>query len=85
MNTFDMMDYGHVLAWDREAGLAVTWNGNATYNLWATADDGAVWDNVDVRTYDPTSGSTPVTMRAATVYAGDYLQDVMRPDHGLEG
>lgn len=77
MTTFDMLEYGWLLASDSDLGLAVTWNGMATYNLWATSDSGATWKNIDVRTYDPTSGSAPVSMGSAAVYAADFIQDTL--------
>lgn len=73
---FDMLEYGWLLAHDRDNGFAVTWNGVATYNLWATSDDGVTWKNIDVRTYDPTPNSTPISLDDAAVFASGFLRDV---------
>jgi hypothetical protein len=78
MDIFDVLEYGWILADDRN-GFLVTWNGMSTYNLWA--HNGETWKNIDVRTYDPTNGSTPVSMGNAAVYASDFLLDAL---HGGE-
>ena len=73
---FDMLEYGWLLAWDRDNGFAVTWNGSATYNLWSTQDNGVSWENIDVRVYDPTRGAEPVSLDEAADYARGFLSDV---------
>lgn len=76
MNTFDLLNYGFILAWDDDTGIAVTWNGSATYNIWV--GDGREWDNVDVRTVNPNPDGHPVNMDTAAAIANEVLTNVIR-------
>ena len=41
----NLHDEGMVVRSDRVSGVAVTWNGGATFNIWSETGDG--WSNVD--------------------------------------
>lgn len=77
MTTFDMMEYGWILAWDSEAGCVVTWNGCSTYNFWVTGDDGVTWKNTDVRTWDPYPNSEFPSLGEAATYSRAYIREAV--------
>lgn len=78
MNIFDVLDYGFILAWDKDTGIIVTWNGSATYNVFAEDEEYAKWRNIDVRTINPNPTGHPVAMGAARTFAEEILDDVLR-------
>lgn len=76
MDFFDAVTYGFPLAWDEDYGLVVTWNGVATYNVWAI--HGSKWTNIDVATIDPDPTVTPVSMDVAAEIANEVLTNAIR-------
>jgi hypothetical protein len=49
MDIFDVLDYGHIVAFDEDRQILITYNGSATYNAWQQTETGA-FHNFDVRT-----------------------------------
>lgn len=71
-SVFDMVGYGAIIFADEEYGIAVTWNGSATFNWWVLQFESVqVWANMDVRTVYGVE-----TLRQAEKVAEEWLKEV---------